>query len=200
MLKLSTVLILLTLGSASLQAQALPRTPFVARGTCPFECCQLGAWITRDPIPVYSRSRATGAPLFQLRPGERLVADSADFYTLALGLIQVRRSFHLADYLADEDPADTNAPRRAVLRQPLAVGDTMYLIGEVTEVGERVWWRGVAATVQAFWAEPGYDDPKAPAILIRPIVHEWWVHVTAAGWPGWIQAWNHNIEGSDGCA
>jgi len=86
------------------------------------------------------------------------------------------------------------------IRRPLAVGDTVYLIGEVTEVGERVWFRGVSVTVQAFWAEPTFDDPKAPAALIRPIVHEWWVHISWGGRSGWIQAWNRNIEGTDACA
>jgi hypothetical protein len=168
MLKPSTVLILLALGSAPLRAQQLPRTPFVARGACPFECCRLGAWIARDTLPAYRQSRATGVRLFQLLPGEPLVADSADFYTLALGIIRVRRTFRLADYLADEDMAGADPSTRAMLRRPLAVGDTVYLIGEVTEVGERVWWRGVTATVQMFWSEPGFDDPHAPAVLIRP--------------------------------
>ena len=129
-----------------------------------------------------------------------MVADCADFYTLALGLIGVRRPFRLADYLADEDTTRVAPARLAVLRQHLVVGDTIYLIGEVTEVGERVWLRGVAATVQAFWAEPEFDDPAAPGFLIRPIVHEWWVRITAGARRGWIQAWSRNIDGTDACA
>jgi hypothetical protein len=194
------LILLFALGSPPLQAQRPPKTPFVARGSCPFECCQLGSWIARDTLPAYSHDRPTGVPLFRLLPGELLVADSADFYTLALGLIRVRRPFRLADYLADEETTNADAATLATLRRPLAGGDTVYLVGEVTEVGERVWFRGVSVTVQAFWAEPTFDDPKAPAALVRPIVHEWWVHISSGGRSGWIQAWNRNIEGTDACA
>jgi hypothetical protein len=200
MLKSSGLILLFALTSPPLQAQRPPSTPFVARGACPFECCQLGPWIARDMLPAYAGERANGTPLFRVLPGERMVADSGDFYTLALGLIGVRRPLRLADYLADEDTTRADAARLAVLRRDLAVGDTIYLIGEVTEVGERVWLRGVAATVQAFWAEPEFADPTAPALLIRPIVHEWWVHVTAGARHGWIQAWSRNIDGTDACA
>ena len=200
MLKSSGLILLFVLTSPPLQAQRPPSTPFVARGACPFECCQLGPWIARDTLPAYAGERANGTPLFRVLPGERMVADSGDFYTLALGLIGVRRPLRLADYLADEDTTRADAARLAVLRRDLAVGDTIYLIGEVTEVGERVWLRGVAATVQAFWAEPEFADPTAPALLIRPIVHEWWVHVTAGARHGWIQAWSRNIDGTDACA
>jgi hypothetical protein len=200
MLKPLGLILLFVLTPPPLRAQRPRSTPFVARGACPFECCQLGPWIARDTLAAYAGERANGTPVFRVLPGERMDADSGDFYTLALGLIGVRRPFRLADYLADDDTTRAEPERLAVLRRPIAVGDTLYLIGEVTEVGERVWLRGVAATVQAFWAEPEFDDPKAPAFLIRPIVHEWWVHVTAGARHGWIQAWSRNIDGTDACA
>ncbi len=192
---------LLALAAPRLKAQEPPRTPIVARGACPFECCQLGAWTTRDTLPVFDRERAIGSPRFLLLPGERLIADSADFYTLALGLIRARRAFSLLEYLAARDSASRAAPGLAPLRAPLAAGDSIYLVGEVSEEGALVWTRGTTAVVEPFWAEGSeLDDPTAPAVLVRPIVHEWWVHVTANGRSGWIQAWNRRIDGTDACA
>ncbi|MGE5687076.1 MAG: hypothetical protein ACM34D_06205, partial [Gemmatimonadota bacterium] len=86
-----------------LAAQRPPSTPFVERGACPFECCQLGHWTARDTLPVYARQQAPDTRLFLLTPGQGFVADSADFHTLALGMILVRRPFRLADYLAEEE-------------------------------------------------------------------------------------------------
>jgi hypothetical protein len=193
--------VVLALAAARLQAQQPPRTPFVARGSCPFECCQLGAWTARDTLPVFDRERATGSPRFLFLPGDAFRADSADFYTLALGLIRARRPFSLLDYLAARDSASRAAPGLAPLRAPLAPGDSIYLVGEASEEGPVVWARGTTAVVEPFWAEGSeLDDPAAPAVLIRPIVHEWWVHVTANGRSGWIQAWDRRIDGRDACA
>ena len=201
---LRSLAVLLALCSARLAAQGLPRTPFVTRGACPFECCQLGAWLTHDTLPVFDRERASGAPLFVLQPSQGFHADSADFYTLALGLILVRRPLRLADYLADAEapPRAAQAAPDSVtaLRQPLAPGDTVYLIGEVSEVGEQVWSHGRTLTVGSFWSEPGGEDAHAPAILVRPIVHEWWVRINAQGRRGWIQAWERHLEGTDACS
>lgn len=187
-----------------LAAQRPPSTPFVERGACPFECCQLGHWTARDTLPVFARQQAPDTRLFLLTPGQGFVADSADFHTLALGMILVRRAFSLADYLAEEErpprPALADSARLTTLHKPLAPGDTLYLVGEVSEVGERVWTRGVEATVEPFWSEPDFEKAGAPAVLIRPIEHEWWVHIEAGGRLGWIQAWNRNIDGTDACS
>lgn len=203
---LRSLAVLLALCSSRLAAQGPPRTPFVTRGACPFECCQLGPWLTHDTLPVFDRERASGAPLFLLQPSQRFRADSADFYTLALGLILVRRPLRLADYLAEAEaqapPRSAQAPPDSVaaLHRRLAPGDTVYLIGEVSEVGEQVWSHGRTATVEGFWSEPGAEDGNAPAILLRPIVHEWWVRINAQGRRGWIQAWERHIEGADACS
>lgn len=199
----SLLIAVLFFSSPPLAAQRPPRTPFVERGACPFECCQLGQWTARDTLPVYARQQAPDTRVFMLQPGQGFVADSADFHTLALGVILVRRPLSLSDYLADEEqhprPAPAESARRTALRRPLAPGDTIYIVGEVSEVGERVWARGVEATVESFWSEPEFERPDAPAVLIRPIEHEWWVHIDAGGRLGWIQAWNRNIEGTDAC-
>lgn len=204
MLARSAAVLLLTFCSPRLAAQQPPRTPFVTRGACPFECCQLGQWLTHDTLPVFDRERASGTPLFLLQPSRAFRADSADFYTLALGRILVRRPLRLSDYLAEGEQPTASPPGDSgsviALRRLLAPGDTVYLVGEVSEVGERVWIRGRLATVQAFWAEPGVEDANAPAILVRPIVHEWWVRINANGRRGWIQAWERNLEGTDACS
>jgi hypothetical protein len=201
---LRSLAVLLALCSSRLAAQRPPRTPFVTRGACPFECCQLGSWLTHDTLPVFDHERASGAPLFVLQPSQGFRADSADFYTLALGLILVRRPLRLADYLAEAEALPRSSPARpdsvTALRQPLVPGDTVYLIGEVSEVGEQVWSHGRTATVESFWSEPGADDANAPAILVRPIVHEWWVRINAQGRRGWIQAWERRLEGTGACS
>ena len=201
---LRSLAVLLACCSAPLAAQRPPRAPFVARGACPFECCQLGAWVTHDALPVFDRERGSGASLFVLQPSQGFRADSADFYTLAFGLILVRRPLRLADYLAEAEAAPPSSPAPAeslaALRQPLAPGDTVYLIGEVSEVGEQVWSHGRTATVNSFWSEPGLENANAPAILVRPITHEWWVHINAQGRRGWIQAWGRHLEGTDACS
>ena len=75
---------------SQLAAQRPPSTPFVERGACPFECCQLGHWTARDTLPVYARQQAPETRLFLLAPGQGFVADSADFHTLALGSFEQR--------------------------------------------------------------------------------------------------------------
>ena len=187
--------------AARLTAQQPPATPIVQLGACPFECCQLGAWVARDSLPVFTAERSSGTPAFVLLPGRRFLADSANFYTLALGVVVARRAFRLADYVEPETtgPSPGDSARRAVLAEPLAPGDTLYFIGEVSEVGEAVWWHGVTATVTGLWSEPSFTRPTAPAVLVRPITQEWWVHVDAGGRRGWIQAWGPAIDGADAC-
>ncbi len=193
---------LFTLCSLPLRAQGPPTTPFVTRGACPFECCQLGDWTGRDSLPVYAQARGTAGPLFFVLPNEHFRADSADFYTLKLGIIEILRPMRLADHVSEESvpPLVTKADSvaYAALRRPLASGDTVYLIGHEPEVGEVVWFKGQRATVGTFWVQPG-SHRLALAVLSRPIEHEWWVRITRNGRTGWIQAWGHHFDGADAC-
>src|SRR5207245_10197779 len=91
---------LLTPCSLPLRAQRPPTTPFVTRGACPFECCQLGDWTGRDSLPVYAQARGTAGPLFFVLPNEHVRADSADFYTLSLGIILILRPMRLVHYVS----------------------------------------------------------------------------------------------------
>jgi hypothetical protein len=140
-----------------------------------------------------------------LRPGQGFTADSANFYTLAWGAIEIRQPMRLEDELSPESDFDSlrSDPRAAaVLAKRLAMGDTIYHIGHEQEVGEIVWLDGVAATVNWFWADREEDlaQLNAPAVLVRPMQQEWWVRIrTAAGLEGWIQAWKKKIDGRDAC-
>ena len=192
-----TVAAILTSG-VPLAAQAPPRTPIVDRGSCPFECCQLGTWIARDTMSVFAEEHGRGRPAFVLAKHDTVRADSADFFTLTLGAVLVRRPLKLADYLGGEvsgavDPA---------LQRSLARGDTIYLIGHEPEMGHVVWAKGQRATVYEFWDDPTDEekrDAASPAVLVRPIVHEWWVHIVHKGRRGWIQTWGRWFEGADAC-
>ena len=185
-----------------LSAQTPPRTPSVERGACPFECCRLGDWTARDSLPVYAQARGVGTPAFVLLPHEHFHADSADFYTMSLGVIVVRQPMVLADYFAEENPpplvthADTLL--YGALRRPVQPGDTIYLVGHEPEIGEDVWFRGYQVAVGRFWVQTR-RRPDPPAVLTRPIVHEWWVRITQGKRRGWIQAWERPIDGADAC-
>ncbi|HEY2850095.1 MAG TPA: hypothetical protein VGI97_09475, partial [Gemmatimonadaceae bacterium] len=62
------------------QAPAPPEVPFVERGRCPFECCQLGDWKTARAERAYAREEGAGAPAFMIPAGAGIRADSADFF------------------------------------------------------------------------------------------------------------------------
>jgi hypothetical protein len=188
--------------SLPLAGQAPPRTPIVKRGACPFECCQLGRWIATDTMSVFAEQHGRGRPAFVLAKGDTVRADSADFFTLSLGAVLVRRPLKLAEYLGGEvqEPPATRAESLALaeLQRPLAAGDTIYIVGHEPEVGDVVWAKGSLATVYQFW-DDDRRDRGGPALLVRPIVHEWWVHITHNGRRGWIQTWGRWFEGADAC-
>ena len=101
---------------AALGAQALPKLPTVARGACPFECCQLGHWTALDTLRVYSRERSATRPVAVLRPGQSFTADSADFGEMVwLRGVEATVNWFWAD--SKEDLAELNAP--ALLVRPL---------------------------------------------------------------------------------
>lgn len=181
-----------------------PALPIVSRGACPFECCSLGDWKTREPMRAYARERSTGTPLFTIPSGQSIKADSANFYTLAHGVIVARRPFSIMEYAVRwlEPPPKTRADslRYTSLHRPLAKGDTLYHIGDSTETGYVVWLRGYSTVVNNAWSEPELPDDAAPAVASPPILQEWWVHVTYRGRGGWIQAWHHFPDGADKCA
>lgn len=189
-----------------LAAQVLPKLPPVARGACPFECCQLGPWTTLDTLRVYPQERSAAKPVALLRPGQSFTADSANFYTLAWGVIVVRRPMRLGHELSPEADSDSvrSDPRgAAVLARLLAIGDTIYHLGHEPETGEIVWLQGVEVTVNWFWADREEDlaQLNAPAVVVKPIKQEWWVRIrTFEGLEGWIQAWDKRIDGRDACA
>ncbi len=187
-----------------LHAQRPPHTPFVARGSCPGECCKLGRWTAGESLRVYPTQRGSRAPTFTINRNQSFVADSADFYTLALGILVVRRPMRVSDHMdAEFNPAPVthgDSVRAASLAKTLAVGDTLYVIGEMPEAGEVLWVGGATAIVEYFWAEDARGNPTAPAVQVRPIQHEWWVHIrTTDGRTGWIEAWDRRIHGSDAC-
>lgn len=194
----------LVAGALALQAPRPPATPIIQRGACPFECCRLGDWTTTEPLRVYARERDTGAPVFTIPAGQSIKADTANFYTLRLGVIVARKPFSVWDHIDKdaESPPKTRADsqRIAALRRPLAKGDTLYHIGQETEMGDVVWLRGYTAVIANAWAEPEMPDPEAPAVAVRPIQQEWWVRVTYRGRVGWVQVWKHVPDGADGCA
>jgi len=181
-------------GTLPLTAQAPPSTPSVVRGACPFECCQLGQWIARDSISVFAEEQGRGRPAFFLAKDDTVRADSADFFTLRLGAVLVRRPLKLADYLGGE----VEGPVDAELQRLLAPGDTIYIVGHEPEVGEVVWAKGRQVTVYPFW-DDDRRDRAGPAVLLRPIVHEWWVRITHKGRSGWIQTWGRWFQGADAC-
>ena len=179
-----------------------PATPFVDRGSCPFECCQLGNWTAYDSVAVFPEEQGRGRPSFFIVKNDTVHADSADFFTLELGVVLVRQTVRLADYLGGEiqDPPATRADSLALaaLRRPIPPGDTIYITGHTPEIGIDVWYRGRSATISPFWDERA-SKPDQPGVQLRPIKHEWWVRITHHGRRGWIQAWGHGFAGFDAC-
>ena len=89
----ASALLLLVAGA---QQSAPAPLPLVVRAACPFECCRLGEWGTYDSVAAYDRERQSGTPAFWLLPKQRFIADSANLYILAYGMIRFRRPVRLA--------------------------------------------------------------------------------------------------------
>lgn len=169
-------------------AQAAPAEPYVVRGACPFECCQYGRWVTRETIPVYSRERANGPPLFRLRPGDTVNAVTGNVHMVRVGRAAVDRRL------------PTNWVEDDTLPRP-SRGDTVYVLSYQGEGYWLYWYRGRTGSGPAFWEpESSHDSLPPPARLMLEPLSEWWVQVRAArGQEGWLRMPEAGFEGYDAC-
>ena len=169
-------------------AQAAPAEPYVVKGACPFECCRYGPWVTRVSIPVYSRERGKGRPLFRLSAGDTVNAITGNVHVVRVGRAAVYRS--LPENWTEYDSLPSPAP-----------GDTVYVLDYGGEGYWQYWYRGRTGTGPEFWEPQSRHDTLAPpAKLIRKPVSEWWVRVTTAtGREGWLRVPDAGFDGYDAC-
>jgi hypothetical protein len=130
-----------------------PPATVVSRGVCPFEGCQYGVWVVREPVAVYSAP--DGAQLSTPLPaGATITAITGEVHSTP------RRAIVTHTYASDE-------------RQGISVGDVVYPLYPLGEGAMAVWHRG---TVKAGSLDLAfrYDDPN------RRSDWTWWVHARLA--------------------
>ncbi len=179
----------------------LTSLPLVARGVCPFECCQFGKWTTRDSVDVFASERDSASRLTRLPPDFTIVADSGDLYTVRWGIAILQRQTDVGDYLvAPLDSEEYATPPSLVLNR----GDTVVRMGHAPESGEILLIHGRPYIGSEFWYRK--QDLKAapelaqlPALLVQEARDEWWVHVKFGGRSGWVDAYHSSIGGKDAC-
>jgi hypothetical protein len=191
-------------GAVSAHAQRPPNLPLVRHGICPWECCSLGDWTAHEPLTAHPTPRDTARIAFRIGPGDQVLADSADLYTLMYGVVIIRRPVRLAAYIdvdTTRPPATRDDSTALDLgRRTFMPGDTLLLIEHVPEVGDRAWTRYGTVVVAPFWEEEAGERPDAPAEQRQAAVQEWWAHVrTKTGTAGWIQVLGHDIGPVDTC-
>ncbi len=187
--------------SSPLLSQGLPPLPWIARGACPFECCQLGHWTTGDSVRLFAREADSTAGYVLLPRAARLLADSGNLHTVSLGIVVLGETTDLATYVLDPPFASFASRDQAPTLQP---NDTAYVTGHVPELGMTVWVRGKEFLVEDFWWEPELlreypNVPHRPGILVQPLREEWWVHVFYGERSGWLDEYHSAIDGADAC-
>lgn len=193
-------LLLLSLAVASPAAafsQARPREPFVVRGVCPYECCQLGIWVARGTVRAMRSRSERAAVSFTLKAGDTVTAISGEMVTRRLGRVLVRRQ-----------PVANPEIHDSTLRP--ALGDTLYLASYGGEGSWIVWYQGRLHWTREFW--PGQvGQVGAEADLLEAPRGTWWVRLeTRRGLSGWVRAGtmvlnglesvHPGFTGSDACA
>lgn len=175
---------------AASRAQTPPSVPFVNHGLCPFECCTYREWSADSSIRVFTQVRDTSAVAFVIPAGRRFQALTGDVYVTTLGRVLARRPL--------PPPRPYDLPDSVPMWNP---GDTLYLVGYIGEGAYRVWWRGhVIELDSGYWRE-GYPnpDPNADAVLVTPMVSDWWVRVAFGDRRGWIRMDEAKVGGADAC-
>jgi hypothetical protein len=198
---LRTAAILDTPRLIAARSASLPPLPWVRNNVCPRECCQLGEWTTTDSIVVYAREGDSASRSFTLPPHARVVAESGDLHTVALGVVTFKESTDVGPYLRS---ALDSLPFTEGASLILTPADTVLVTGEISEEGPTFWIRGRAYAGDELWQEP--DEPEAvsgsrhrPGRLVTPLREEWWVHFHAGERSGWFDAFRNQVEGSDAC-
>ena len=144
-------------------AFAQPPIPFIEHGSCPFEGCQFGQWITQTPLRAYAQEGDTSHVSFTLQPADTFTALTGNLHIERPGLVLVRR--------------DQGQYRR---------GDTVYVLSYSGEGFHNIWHRGEERNVEAFWHSEG-DSTETFAEIVRQPVMFWWVNVLSRqGQKGWL--------------
>ncbi len=165
---------------ARIRAQ-LPEDVRIRRNACPFECCVYGNWLADGDIPMHNSPRPTGPPVFTLRKGDKLRADSGVVYVTSIAIAIV-----------------DDTVRRYEDQQPwLLPNDTLVLLEPVGEGYWTMWRRGeILNDVPPFF--DSIPEPKRGRLIGRP-ARQWWVHATINGRKGWFNADSARVLGADAC-
>lgn len=189
-MRISPLLVLLTVAIPARLAAQRPHEPYIDDGACPFECCTYRDWTALNAIRVYAAPRKAAPVSFTIPRGERFRALTGHVRFDRVGVVVMRHPMTLS---GDQD--------RDTVR--VAPGDTVYVLSDMGEGYVRLWVRGHVVSEEEFWMAPGQDqsgDPHARGILIREPVEMWWVKVRSrTGRIGWIRMDQAEERGADAC-
>jgi len=153
-----------------------PNVPYVDAGACPFEGCTYGEWTSTDTVRVRRERDRRSPVLFELAPGEKVMAVTGAVIVLRAG----RVTFTAGARLSSQD---------GVLK--ISAGETLYLLAYIGEGFTNAWfhgriYRGVDGAASFFDARCADEPGRCSGHVVEPPLTEWWVQLrTGDGRMGW---------------
>jgi hypothetical protein len=162
-----------------------PRAPLTIDRVCPFECCQYGDWILREPALLRRRPSPTAPVVARLRAGQHLSSDSGFMRIDTVGVVAVQK-----DYVD------------GMYHTPFHRGDTLLVLDYVGEGQYNAWWRGYAIMVETFWDGPRQEpDSLKTGKIVQLQSSTWWVRARdARARRGWLDMNRVSVRGADACS
>lgn len=168
---------------ATQPAGSAPNVTYIARGACPFECCQYTKWRLRSTGILRAAARPDARVVDTLEVGTELTADSGFVLLDPVGIAIIGTPPPV------DNPADT--PK-------WSTGDTIEILDYVGEGYRRVRWKDRIVTVEQNWsADP--RDTSGGSRLLREERQFWWVHATTPRQRGWLLMNDTQVSGADAC-
>jgi hypothetical protein len=125
---------LMLLFVAAAAGQTGPRTPYIDRGACPFECCTYRQW-TVDKATVVRAAMTDSAPVaFRLRRGEKVRGLTGTVITTQPGIAEALKN-------TVQDPVS------------LKRGDRIFILTSLGEGFAKAWFKGRIFQAEVYYPE-----------------------------------------------
>ena len=171
---------------ARLDATARPPTHYVAKGVCPFECCQYGNWSVSKTMPLYDRPHGTMV-VARAVEGEKVIGLTGEVHVLPAPIAVLV-------------PVKSYQPTLSVTK-----GEIVFQLDYLGEGFAHMWRSGtitemeVSGVVKTYCPFPS-QDCWGEYISGEPLESDyaWWVKIRLPdGNVGWTK--EINFDGVSGC-
>ena len=138
---------------------------------CPNESCRLGEWLACARVDVRANPGATQPLIGRFVRGDRFEITAGTLLTIQPGVVRVTREVRQPDREGG---------------QVYRVGDTIYLLGHITEGFFAAIHNGRRVRTDIFWPWQYAGGYQIDGELIRDAISERWMRTSLAQRTGWV--------------